>query len=107
MPGASFFLCLVMPLCSYLYGGLYGGWYERAHIIRYFPQLYRVLAGRIVVRAGPQMTATRLGVRAATGGSVKKTPPQYILYGSIHIRNISRLYTSLEILMYVIDIFNL
>jgi hypothetical protein len=31
------FLCLIMPLCSYLYGGLYWGLYERAHIIRYFP----------------------------------------------------------------------
>ena len=31
------FLCLITPMCSYLYGGLYGGLYERAHIIRYFP----------------------------------------------------------------------
>ena len=28
------FLCLITPLCSYLYGGLYGGLYERADIIR-------------------------------------------------------------------------
>ena len=33
------FLCLITPLCSYLYGGLYGGLYERADIIRYFPFL--------------------------------------------------------------------
>ena len=32
------FLCLIMPPCSYLYGGLYGGLYGRAHIIRYFPR---------------------------------------------------------------------
>jgi hypothetical protein len=31
------FLCLITPLCSYLYGSLYGGSYARAHIIRYFP----------------------------------------------------------------------
>ena len=31
------FLCLITPLCSYLYGGLYGRLYERADIIRYFP----------------------------------------------------------------------
>jgi hypothetical protein len=37
--GTLSFLCLIMPLCSYLYGGLYGGLYERAHIIRYFPPL--------------------------------------------------------------------
>jgi hypothetical protein len=30
------FLCLITPLCSYLYGGLYRGLYEKAHIIRYF-----------------------------------------------------------------------
>jgi hypothetical protein len=30
----SFFLCLITPLCSYLYGGLHEGFYERAHIIR-------------------------------------------------------------------------
>jgi ABC-type multidrug transport system fused ATPase/permease subunit len=30
------FLCLITPLCSYLYGVLYGGLYERSHIIRYF-----------------------------------------------------------------------
>jgi hypothetical protein len=29
-------LCLIAPLCSYLYGGLDGGLHERAHIIRYF-----------------------------------------------------------------------
>jgi hypothetical protein len=28
----AYFLCLITPLCSYLYGGLYGGVYERAHI---------------------------------------------------------------------------
>jgi hypothetical protein len=33
------FLGLITPLCSYLYGGLCGGLYERAHIIRYFPPL--------------------------------------------------------------------
>lgn len=33
------FLCLITPLCSYVYGGLYGGLYERADIIRYFPLL--------------------------------------------------------------------
>jgi hypothetical protein len=31
------FLCLITPLCSYLYGGLYGGLHESAHIIRCFP----------------------------------------------------------------------
>jgi hypothetical protein len=30
-------LCLITRMCSYLHGGLYGGLYERAHIIRYFP----------------------------------------------------------------------
>jgi hypothetical protein len=38
---ASFFLCLITPLCSYLCGGLYAGLYERAHIIRYFLTLCR------------------------------------------------------------------
>jgi hypothetical protein len=33
------FLCLITPMCSYLYGGLYGRMYERAHVIRYFPPL--------------------------------------------------------------------
>ena len=28
------FLCLITPLCSYLHGGLYGGSYGRARIIR-------------------------------------------------------------------------
>jgi hypothetical protein len=31
----SCFLCLITPLRSYLYGGLYRELYERAHIIRY------------------------------------------------------------------------
>jgi hypothetical protein len=34
---SEFFLCLVTPLCSYLYGGLHGGLYESADITRYFP----------------------------------------------------------------------
>jgi hypothetical protein len=33
---SSSFLCLITPLCSYLYRGLYGALYEGAHIIRYF-----------------------------------------------------------------------
>ena len=32
-PGERFFLCLITPLCSYLYGGLHGG----ADVIRCFP----------------------------------------------------------------------
>ena len=28
---AASFLCLITPVCSYLYGDLYGGLYERAH----------------------------------------------------------------------------
>jgi hypothetical protein len=40
------FLCLITPLCSYLYGGLYGWLYERAHIIRYFlTRLHRKRTG--------------------------------------------------------------
>jgi hypothetical protein len=35
------FLCLITPLRSCLYGGLHGGLYERAHIIRYFPPICR------------------------------------------------------------------
>ena len=42
LPPLSPFLCLITPLCSYSYGGLYGGPYERAHIIRYFPRYLQV-----------------------------------------------------------------
>ena len=50
-----------MPLCSYLYEGLYGELYERAHIIRYFPHLQEdggVALGLVeddvvALRAGP------------------------------------------------------
>jgi hypothetical protein len=38
-----YLLCQITPLRSYLYGGLYGGLYERAHIIRYFPSPWQLL----------------------------------------------------------------
>jgi hypothetical protein len=49
------FLCLITPLCSYLYGGLYGGLCERAHIIRCFTARRQaesegVAEGRVRVR---------------------------------------------------------
>jgi hypothetical protein len=59
----------ITPPCSYLYGGLYGGLYERAHIIRYFP-LYRPELGREVLVPdlddvpGPQLRAAQRAICA-------------------------------------------
>jgi hypothetical protein len=62
------FLCLITRLWSYLYRGLYGGLYERAHIIMCFPPCARRRAQR------PQRLLRRPGRprrRAARGAPLR------------------------------------
>jgi hypothetical protein len=80
------FLCLITPLCSYLYGGLYGGLHERAHIIRYFPRLPQVAHGATSPTStemwmlGDQVDLVALGVRVISNA------PDYTLYGEAPMR---------------------
>ena len=61
----DYFLCMITPLCSYLYGGLSGGLYERAHIIRYFPPMAASGGGRAVRLRGGRAALAAARARPA------------------------------------------
>jgi hypothetical protein len=73
---AGFFLCLITPLCSYLYRGLYGGLYGRAHVIRSFPQVIRDQpADAISLKLGINMMA-----RLRRGSSAILPPHSHFIW---------------------------